>query len=134
MTKPTALPRICIPATGRTAAELLDSVRRALGYSRFVELRLDWIGNPAEALPAIPRLLADSGSRPGKAAVLLATCRRQPNGGRFAGTVAEQFAVLEKAAAVGCRLVDLEIESAEAAGQDAVARLRTGALLVLSFH
>jgi len=134
MTKPTALPRICIPATGRTAAELLDSVRRALGYSRFVELRLDWIGNPAEALPAIPRLLA-AGRLPGsKAPVLLATCRRQPNGGRFAGTVAEQFAVLEKAAAAGCRLVDLEIESAEAAGQDAVARLREAALLVLSFH
>ena len=43
MAKPAALPRICIPATGRTAAELLDCARRALRYSRFVELRLDWI-------------------------------------------------------------------------------------------
>ncbi|MGH9782967.1 MAG: type I 3-dehydroquinate dehydratase, partial [Terriglobia bacterium] len=134
MTKHPVLPRICIPATGRTAAELLDCARRALRFSRFVELRLDWIGNPAEALPGIPRLLADSGRRPRKAVVLLATCRRQPNGGRFTGTVAEQFDVLEKAAAAGCRLVDLEIESAEASGQDAVARLRTAALLVLSFH
>ena len=134
MTKQPSLPRICIPATGRTAAELLECARRALHYSRFVELRLDWVAHPAEALPAIPPLLAESANKLGTRPLLLATCRRQPNGGRFAGTVSEQFAVLEKASAAGCRLVDLEIESAEAAGQEAVARLRQSAWLVLSFH
>lgn len=129
-----SLPRICIPATGRTTPELLDYARRALCCTRFVELRLDWVANPADVLPAIPPLLAESASQLGTRALVLATCRRQPNGGRFAGTVAEQFEVLEKAAAAGCRLVDLEIESAEAAGPDAVARLRRAAWLVLSFH
>jgi len=99
-----------------------------------VELRLDWVANPADGLPAIPRLLHDSANPRGKSPHLLATCRRQPNGGRFTGTVAEQIELLAKAAAAGCRLVDLEIESAEAAGHDSVARLRNTARLVLSFH
>ncbi len=131
MRKLLSLPRIAITATGCSAAELLDSVRRALGYTRFVELRLDWVPNPEEALRSLPGLLRHwRAKRP----LLLATCRREPNGGRFRGTVAAQAAILEKAAAAGCRLMDLEIESAEALGQDAVAELRERALLILSFH
>ena len=134
MTTNPSLPRICITATGRTPGDLLDCARRALRYSRFVELRLDWVARPTEVLTAVPRLLGEKEVRPGKSVLLLATCRREANGGRFQGTVAEQMEILEKAAATGCRLLDLEIESAEAVSEEAVARLRQAASLVLSFH
>ena len=123
-----ALPRVCISATGQTPAELLRCARRALPHSRFVELRLDWLPHPHEALPLIPRLLKNGNP------VLQATCRRRDNGGRFAGTVSEQWGILRQAAQLGCRLVDLEIESAEQAGRDALDDLRQHASLILSFH
>ena len=124
MTRKSVPPRICISATGQTAGELLECARRALAHSRFVELRLDWAANPREAAASIPGLLRAEAAGAKKHALLLATCRREANGGRFRGTVAEQLNVLKKAAANGCRLVDLEIESAEAVGAEAVARLR----------
>jgi 3-dehydroquinate dehydratase/shikimate dehydrogenase len=131
MPKIPSLPCIAITATGRTPADLLDAARRALRYTRFVELRLDWVPKPAEAFRALPALLRDySAKRP----IFIATCRLKPNGGKFRGTVAAQLAILEQAAALGCQLVDLEIESAEALGQDRVAALRQRAGLILSFH
>lgn len=130
-----SLPRICITATGESPGDLLECARRALQYSRFVELRLDWLPRPADALPQIQQLLAatNSPAQP-RRAILQATCRRRENGGRFAGTVSEQLRLLEKAAMAGCQLLDLEIESAESAGQDAIAHLRRMAGLILSFH
>src|SRR3990167_7118957 len=133
MTKP-SLPRICITATGRTPAELFDCARRSLGYSSLVELRLDWATNPAEVLVVIPELRWEARRVAGKNFKLLATCRREANGGRFRGTISKQLEILEQAATLGCDLVDLEIESAEVAGEEKVARLRQAAALVLSFH
>ena len=130
-----ALPHICITATGDSPQALVESARRALEYSRFVELRLDWLRSPAQALPLVSRLL-QSGSphRGGSKAVLQATCRREANGGRFGGTVGAQMEILRQAAEGGCRVLDLEIESAEAAGTEAVEALRRQALLILSWH
>ena len=134
MTRNPSLPRICISATGRTPAELFDCARRALEYSRFVELRLDWVARPTEALGLIPDLSWETVRVSEGGGILLATCRREANGGRFRGTLSKQMEILEQAADLGCDLVDLEIESAEAAGEEAVARLRKAALLILSFH
>ena len=116
----------------------MNSARRALEHGRFIELRLDWLPNPALALPLVPELLK---FRPvGRAksnreiTLVQATCRRQANGGRFAGTVAEQMEILQRATAAGCRVVDLEIESAEASGAEAIEALRHQAPLILSYH
>jgi len=147
------LPPICISVTGNTPEELLESARRAFDYSRFVELRLDWLPNVTLALPLIPDLLESSSQPSGMnirpplrltarrqtqrlagTPVLQATCRRQANGGRFAGDVAEQVEVLKRAAAAGCHVLDLEIESAEAAGLAAVEQLRLQALVIVSWH
>jgi len=131
MRKLPSLPRIAITATGRTPAALLAAARRALLYTRFVELRLDWLPNPQEVVRALPELFLDSAR---KRPIFIATCRRKPNGGEFRGTLAAQLAILEAAAAAGCQLIDLEIESAEALGQPRVAALRQRAAIVLSFH
>jgi 3-dehydroquinate dehydratase/shikimate dehydrogenase len=129
MSQAIKLTRICITATGRTPAELMMCADRALLESRFVELRLDFVSNPVEAVALIPRLLDGGGH-----AILQATCRRSPNGGRFSGSVAAQVRLLEQAVAAGCRVIDLEIESAESVGVEAVARLRQIAKVILSFH
>lgn len=129
------LPRICIAATGDTPETLFACARNALQHTPLVELRLDWLRDPRKALPRIFGLLrAGSRLQRGRPVVLQATCRRRENGGRFRGTVAEQIEILRRAAAAGCRVLDLEIESAEAAGREAVESLRRRALLILSFH
>ena len=133
MQAPTRLPRICVTATGTTPGELMECARRALDEGTFVELRLDWVANPAEAIALIPRLIESTGTTR-RAVMLQGTVRRTENGGRFAGAVSDQIELLHRAAEAGCRVLDLEIESAEAAGKEAVASLREQAVLILSFH
>jgi 3-dehydroquinate dehydratase/shikimate dehydrogenase len=106
----------------------------ALSSSSFIELRLDTLTAPNaardQAPPAIAAFLADH-----SAAILLATCRRQENGGHFAGSVAREIAVLTAAAHAGAQMVDLEIESVEAAKKSELAALRAaGAALLISHH
>ncbi|MBI4459109.1 MAG: shikimate dehydrogenase [Acidobacteria bacterium] len=133
MKKKLAWPRLCISATGNSPRELLAGARAALRHSSFVELRLDGLPRPLEFLRMIPELLAAKTPR-SRTPILQATCRREENGGHFRSSVGEQFRILQKAAAAGCRLVDLEIESAEVTGKEAVAALRREAALILSFH
>ena len=93
------LPPICIAATGRTASELMECATRALEDSRFIELRLDWTPQPQETVASISTLLAKhTHLHRATTPVLQATCRRTPNGGRFRGSVARQFQILEDAA------------------------------------
>ena len=129
---PSGLPKICITATGRSLGELIDCARTALSQSQFIELRLDWLAKPMDAIPRIAGMIASS---PG--AIIQATCRRKSNGGEFEGTFEEQLKILLCAAEAGCRLVDLEIESAEdatATHAGALEELRRRVGLIVSFH
>ena len=65
--------------------------------------------------------------------VVLATCRRRQNQGRFNGSIDEQVRLLEAVAAAGAKAVDLEIESAESAPA-ALAHLRTAGPVIVSYH
>jgi 3-dehydroquinate dehydratase/shikimate dehydrogenase len=64
----------------------------------------------------------------------IGTCRRVENGGNFRGSMAAQLEILAKAAAAGCQVLDLELESAIRCKPEVVARLRTRAGLIVSFH
>ena len=63
----------------------------------------------------------------------MATCRRKQNEGRFQGSIEEQIRILEAAIDAGAKVVDVEIETAENC-VDKLARLRTGAYLLISYH
>ena len=66
--------------------------------------------------------------------VILATCRRKANGGEFCGIgCAKSWKYLETAGAAGAALLDVEIETAEAA-PEAVAALRQRARVIVSYH
>ena len=95
----------------------------------FIEFRLDYLKQPLAALPKIHRFLETHQS-----VTAIGTCRRADNGGKFKGSLAAQLEVLTKAQAAGCQIVDLELQSALKAKPGAIARLRSRAGLILSFH
>jgi 3-dehydroquinate dehydratase / shikimate dehydrogenase len=103
------LPRVCVAITGEDAGEMLDKAESAVREVQFLEFRLDYLAKPETAISKIKQLYE---LRPD--VITIATCRRVQGGGRFKGTVAAQTEILAKAAAAGCQIVDLELESAEA--------------------
>lgn len=126
---PLRMPRLCVAVTGTDAADMIAKAESLVRDNPLLELRLDYLAEPASAFPKIRRLLELQSST-----VLIATCRRAANGGRFRGSVERQVALLSKAAASGCQIVDLELQSAAAARPTELQRLRQRAALLLSFH
>lgn len=128
-TLPLRLPRVCVAVIAGEAAELLDKAELIIRDNPFCELRLDYLKNPASAFPRIRRFV-DSHPE----AVIIGTCRRAVNGGKFRGSAASQLDLLMKAAVAGCQMLDLEVESAGALKPADIAKLRSRAAMVLSFH
>ncbi|HVZ59733.1 MAG TPA: shikimate dehydrogenase [Terriglobales bacterium] len=123
------LPRLCVPVIGDSPAEMFRKAEEVVKSNSFIELRLDYLRTPAQALPPLKRFLD---YHPQVTAI--ATCRRVPGGGKFRGSVASEVDLLTKAASAGCQIIDVEIETAEAMKPAEYERLRSRATVVLSFH
>ncbi len=122
--------KVCVAITGSTAAEMVDRAEAVVRENPFLEFRIDYLEKPLLALPKLKQFLTDHSQ-----AIAIATCRREPNGGRFKGTVASEIEVLEKAAEAGFHLVDLELQSAETLKKSGVEKLAShGAGLLISYH
>ncbi len=121
--------RICGVVAVRGALEMARGLKQALGLTRAVELRLDWLPGERE----IAQFLSWLRAHPSRA-TLIATCRRRRAGGRFGGDVAAQLAVLRLAGKCGCRWCDLEVESAERVPPSAMRVLLRGLKRITSFH
>lgn len=124
-----SLPRICValgcaerPQLERLALHACDN------GEDFLEIRLDMLQRPSAGIAVIRRLL-----RRYPETLIVATCRRKANGGEFAGSVREELEVLQTAGAAGAALLDVEIETAEAA-LEAVENLRRNARVIVSYH
>ena len=65
--------------------------------------------------------------------VVLATCRRRQNGGAFRANIERQIEILDAAVSAGAALVDIEIETAEAAPRS-LDRFRGRTRLIISYH
>lgn len=126
---PLRLPKVCLALTGIAADEMLDAAETLARDNPFLEFRLDYLKQPTAALPKIRRFLETH-----HYVNAIATCRRVDSGGKFKGSLASQLEILAKAAAAGCQLVDLELQSALRSKPEVVARLRSRAALILSFH
>ena len=122
-------PRICI-ALGFTDPDALlaQAHREAEAGETFFEFRLDYLERPEQGA----RLVKSFCQRHPDGAVL-ATCRRRANHGRFAGSLEEQYRVLEAAVKAGAAAAEVEIESAEAAPARAEA-LRERVRVMISYH
>jgi 3-dehydroquinate dehydratase/shikimate dehydrogenase len=122
--------RVCVALQGKTITELLEHAEAAVAESSFLEFRLDLVDQPTPAVGAIAQFLVRH-----KEVAAIATCRRKAYGGGFAGSLAEEFSILNAAAKAGFALVDVEIESAEACKPGQLQALRdAGAALLISFH
>jgi 3-dehydroquinate dehydratase / shikimate dehydrogenase len=128
------LGKLCVAIQAGSAAEMMERAEAALKDTRFLEFRLDSLGRPGSALAALTEFLAEH-----KDVTAIATCRRKDHGGHFAGSLTAELEVLLKAAQAGCRIVDLEVESAEEARPAQLEKFRealrsAGAALLVSFH
>jgi 3-dehydroquinate dehydratase/shikimate dehydrogenase len=121
---------VCVAIIGSTPAEMIEKAASVVKETPFLEFRLDYLEKPLLALPKFKQFFADN-----TAATAIATCRREANGGKFAGSVAAEVEVLSKAAEAGFYLADIELQSAESIKKAGLQKLReTGIALIVSYH
>jgi 3-dehydroquinate dehydratase / shikimate dehydrogenase len=126
---PLRLPKVCLALSGESIEDMLVAAESMGRDNPFLEFRLDYLKRPIAALFKVRRFLETH-----QYVTALATCRRANNGGKFKGSLASQLDVLAKANAAGCQIIDIELESALKSKPEALARLRSRAGLILSFH
>jgi 3-dehydroquinate dehydratase/shikimate dehydrogenase len=126
---PHRLPRVCVAVTGSDPNEMADRAEALARDNSFLEFRLDYLSKPGLAIPKIKRFLESH-----QGMIVIATCRRVASGGKFRGSIASQLDILNKAAAVGCQLVDVEVQTATKCKPEQLQKLRTRAGLILSHH
>jgi 3-dehydroquinate dehydratase / shikimate dehydrogenase len=126
---PLRLPRVCVAVIGSDAAEMIEKAETLVRDNPFLEFRLDYLSKPGLALPKLKRFID---SHPGT--VVIATCRRVAQGGKFRGSSASQLDVLAKAAAAGCQMIDVDLQTASQCKPGQLQKLRGRAAMVLSFH
>jgi 3-dehydroquinate dehydratase / shikimate dehydrogenase len=102
--------KLCAVVAAADGRSMWAQLRRALGVTRTIELRLDWLSDDAEIAKFLAMLRARHAARRPRA-TFIATCRRREAGGRFAGTIAKQLVHLAEAIRAGCAWYDLEIET-----------------------
>lgn len=124
-----SLPRICIALGLPDVPTLLDHARReAEAGEVFLEFRLDYLDKPLAGALAIKGFLDEFPD-----SIILATCRRHQNHGKFNGSIDDQLNVLEAAVRSGAHAVDVEIETAEVA-QERLHQFRGRTQIVVSYH
>ncbi len=123
------LPKVCVAVASHDSSELIVKAESLARDNSFLEFRLDYLSQPAAALPKVRRFTE---SHP--YITVVATCRRAANGGKFKGSLASQLDVLSKAIAAGCQLIDIELQSAVVCKPAQIEKLRDRAAVVLSFH
>jgi 3-dehydroquinate dehydratase / shikimate dehydrogenase len=126
---PHRLPRVCVAVVGSDPNEMVEKAEGLARDNPFLEFRLDYLSKPALAIPRIKRFIESH-----MGAIVIATCRRAASGGKFRGSIASQLDVLGKAAAAGCQLVDVELQTAAKCKPEQLQKLRGRAGLILSFH
>src|SRR5512146_3281753 len=101
MVQTRALPRVCIALGLPDIPKLLEHARReAEAGESFLEFRLDYLDHPERGPEAITRFIEQFPE-----CIVLATCRRHQNAGRFNGSIDEQIRILEAAVRAGAEAV-----------------------------
>ena len=127
--RPLRLPRVCVAVIGSDPAAMFEKAETLVRDNTFLEFRLDYLARPALAIAKIKQFTE---SQPHITAI--ATCRRAASGGKFRGSIAAQLDILSKAAAAGCQLIDIELQTALRCKPRQLERLRSNASVILSYH
>lgn len=123
------LPRVCVAISASDAGEMIEKAEDLARDNTFLEFRLDYLSRPGSALAKVQEFTQ---SHPH--ITVIATCRRVASGGKFQGSIPAQLEILSKAAAAGCQLVDLELQTAVRMKPAQLDKLRSKAAIILSFH
>lgn len=123
------LSRVCVAVIASNPDELIEKAENLARDNSFLELRLDYIPRPATALARLREFMETHPH-----ITVIATCRRAAAGGKFQGSIAAQLEILAKAAAVGCQLIDIELQTAVRLKPAQLEKMRAKAAIVLSFH
>jgi len=107
---------------------LAHARREAEAGEIFLEFRLDYLADPCKGAEVIRGFLDQFPD-----CILIATCRRHQNHGKFNGSIEEQLAVLDLAVRHGAQAIDVEIETAEVA-PERLTQFRGRAQVILSYH
>ena len=126
---PARLPRVCVAIAASNPMEMVQKADLIVRDNPFIEFRLDYLSKPVLGLAKLKTFVEFHPE-----ALIVATCRRAVNGGKFRGSVASQIDLLVKAANIGCHLVDVELETATQLKPSDFNRLRRSANLILSYH
>jgi 3-dehydroquinate dehydratase / shikimate dehydrogenase len=121
--------RICAVIAAPDASQMLRDFLAALGRTRTVELRLDYLSSDAEIEKFLKHL-----SKLRIRATLIATCRRRGAGGLYRGSAAQQLLHLAEALRCGCRWFDLDIETARIAPPELLSVLLGEGRMLASAH
>lgn len=124
---------IALVVAERDPGAFWRAFRRAARTARVVELRLDALPCVADIVSVLERL-ATAGKGPRRRPTLIATCRRRPDGGSFAGSPSAQLALLALAARAGCRWVDVDAATLESFPPSQRAALLPAVRRIVSFH
>ena len=116
---PHRLPRLCVAVIGSDGNEMAERAEGLVRDNSMLEFRLDYLSKPGLAIPRIKRFLESHGGT-----LAVATCRRAISGGKFRGSITSQLDILTKAAAAGCQLVDVELQTATKCKPEQLQRLR----------
>ncbi len=126
---PARLPRVCVAIAADNPMDMVQKADLIVRDNPFIEFRLDYLSKPVLGLAKLKTFVEFHPE-----ALIVATCRRASNGGKFRGSIASQVDVLVKAANLGCHLVDVEVETAAKLKPGDFNRLRRSANLILSYH
>ncbi len=96
--------KICISITETNSRKALSAVKKACKLADLVELRLDFLQDLNEKNL---KKLIKACKKP-----VIATCRKQSDGGKIFHTGQERFQILQNAIKFGAELIDLELSSA----------------------
>lgn len=99
---------IAVVVAERDPGAFWRALRRLPRRARLLELRLDYLASVAAIVRVLERLARARWQLP-----WIATCRRQAEGGEFAGSPSAQLAVLALAARAGCGWVDVDAATLE---------------------
>ena len=123
------LPRVCVALYADNPSDFIQKVEAAANDNSLLELRLDYLQHPAQLLQKLKQFAEFH-----RDVLLVATCRRAANGGKFRGSIASQLEILQKSIAAGCQLIDIELESAKSLKAREIEKLRQNAGVIVSFH
>ena len=126
---PLRLPRVCVAVIGSDANAMAEKAEALVRDNSLLEFRLDYFSKPGLAIPRLKRFIESN-----HGTIVIATCRRAASGGKFRGSIPSQLDALSKAAAAGCQLVDVELQTAAKCKPEQLQKLRSRAGLILSFH